>query len=222
MEGIREAIGTGNVSPLVSSSKWAEIKGKPNSLVLKTVPEKAIGDAVMATKNSACPDICGLSPEMIKIALPVIEVPLTFIINTSIASGVVPESWKCARVLPLHIKGKKSSVSNYRPVSILPSCSKILEKIVKNQIDKFCQKIELIPSHQHGFQKNKSTISALGAITHQWKLTKQKGERVGVLFFYLSAVIDESRLTFMPYGAYFVLTFAITVINKFDAIRQHF
>ena len=69
-----------------------------------------------------------------------LDTPITHIINTPITTGVFPEHWKNAVVIPILKKGDvKTDVNNYRPVSCLVAASKVLEKIVCNQITKFME-----------------------------------------------------------------------------------
>jgi hypothetical protein len=103
---------------------------------------------------------------MLKIASSVISEPLSWVINSSILSQTVPKVWKKARIIPLHKKKEKFQAKNYRPVSILPTCSKIMEEVVRVQLNKYVQTMKIIPSSQHGFQAGKLTITALGAATH--------------------------------------------------------
>ena len=60
--------------------------------------------------------------------------PLTNIINVSLETGYVPREWKVARVVPLFKSGKTTDLDNYRPISILPVASKILEKVLHMQL----------------------------------------------------------------------------------------
>ena len=90
---------------------------------------------------------------------------LTVIVNTSLTTGVFPEIWKHAMVIPLLKKGDQENVSNYRPISLLPILSKIVEKIVSNQLLDFLLKNNLLSNSQHGFRPNLSTESALLKIT---------------------------------------------------------
>ena len=84
---------------------------------------------------------------------------LTKIINTSLYSGVVPSIWKKALVCPVHKKGPKKDVRNYRPISLLPICSKVLERCVFNAIfDRLNPKIHRL---QHGFRAGMSTTTQL-------------------------------------------------------------
>jgi len=81
-------------------------------------------------------------------------------------------------------------VSNYRPVSILPSPSKVLEEAVRRQLSKYCEDNKIIPPSQHGFRKKLSTISAVCAAHHDWRKAKEARLEVGALFFDLSAAFD--------------------------------
>ena len=68
---------------------------------------------------------------------------------------------KCARVIPLFKSDLTSSCTNYRPVSVLPAFSKILEKLVDNHLIKYLEKYHILSSNQYGFRKNHSTFHAL-------------------------------------------------------------
>ena len=90
-----------------------------------------------------------------------ISEPLTYIINLSINSGVVPDQMKLARMVPLFKSGDKRLFSNYRPVSVLPIFSKSLEKIAYFRLINYLDKHKLLASNQYGFRKNHSTSLAL-------------------------------------------------------------
>ena len=159
-------------------------------LTLRCVSEQEVGRILRKLKKSSCPDVDGISPDILKLAAPVLCTPLTFIINTSIESQVVPDAWKRAKLLPLHKKGAKTDITNYRPVSILPSPSKVLEEVVRSQLSKYCEDKHIIPASQHGFRSKRSTTTAVCAAHHDWKKAKDDGLEVGALFFDLSAAFD--------------------------------
>ncbi len=92
---------------------------------------------------------------------------LTIIINTSIVTGIFPASWKNAIVTPLHKKGNQDEISNYRPISLLPIFSKILEKINANQLVSFLETNKSLSHTQHGFRPKLSTDTALHFITNK-------------------------------------------------------
>ena len=86
---------------------------------------------------------------------------LTYILNLSINSGIVPVQMKLARVVPLYKSGDKRSLSTNRPVSVLPVFSKFLEKAVYNRLIHFFDKYEILYNNQYGFGKKRSTSVAL-------------------------------------------------------------
>ena len=103
----------------------------------------------------------GIPFSYLRDALPVLIYYIFIIINTSIVTGIFPKSWKHPFVIPYFKKGDTDNVSNYRPISLLPILSKILEKIVANQLMLFLESNKLLSESQHGFRKNLSTETAL-------------------------------------------------------------
>ena len=88
-------------------------------------------------------------------------VPLTHIINVSITKGYFPEEFKLAKVLPIFKSGDDQNIQNYRPISILPLFSKILEKIFANHIMDFLDTNKILYDKQFGFRKSHSTSHAI-------------------------------------------------------------
>ncbi len=207
IEKIRQSIPKTKVDPLYGAKKRAMgLNLHEGAFHLRTVSEKEIQQAIRNSKGSSCPDYFGISPAALKLAPEVVSVPLTWIINKIIATSTIPECWKIAKVLPLHKKKSKDKVENYRPVSILPSPSKIMEMIIQRQFSAYFEKNGILPSSQFGFRRNLSTIHAIGAADHDWKKSRQKGLDCGALFFDLSAAfdtIDVGLLTskLITYGA---------------------
>ena len=69
--------------------------------------------------------------------------------------------WKTAKVIPLYKKGQRNLPGNYRPISVLPAISKILERILCDQLYSYLTKYELLSNFQSGFRKFHSTATAL-------------------------------------------------------------
>ena len=106
-------------------------------------------------KNLKCNKSSGMDnipPRLLKDAAAVIAKPLTEIINTSLAMGAVPDEWKCAKVTPVFKKGKRSEMDNYRPISVLPVASKLLERTVHRQLYQFLSKHQILSPFQCGFR----------------------------------------------------------------------
>ena len=82
-----------------------------------------------------------ISVRMIKLCINSVAHPLTLIFQNSMAAGTFPTQWKRANIVPIHKKNDKQIVSNYRPVSLLPICSKIFEKLFSTNFPNFLRTI---------------------------------------------------------------------------------
>ena len=115
----------------------------------------------------------------------------TSLINFSFRLGQFPFQWKLANVIPLFKKDNRHLKTNYRPVSLLPSLSKICEKIVFMQLHNFLLDIGFLYKCQSGFRPGDSTINQLIYITHQIYLAFESGEKVRVTFLDISKAFDK-------------------------------
>ena len=86
--------------------------------------------------------------------------------NLSIRSGVFPAKLKTSRTVPVFKSGDPLSCDNYRPIYLLSSISKILEKFVANQLVNHLEYNKLLYEHQYGFQRKKSTVHNLLHLTN--------------------------------------------------------
>ena len=100
-------------------------------------------------------------------SLPVTIYYILVIVNTSIVTGVHPELWKHSFVAPVFKSGDVENIGNYRPISLLPIISKIIEKIIANQLIDFLESNKLLAENQHGFRPNLSTETALLTVTNK-------------------------------------------------------
>ena len=119
------------------------------------------------TSKSTGPD--GISARMLKSVATSITPSITRLFNLSLSTGILPDPWKSARIVPiLKSTQNQSSPTNYRPISILPLVSKLLEKHVHQLL--FCHLQENYPisSRQWGFLPERSAQSALLSVTHNW------------------------------------------------------
>ena len=87
--------------------------------------------------------------------------PLQMIFSNIISTSIYPDLWKLANITPIFKKGNKQLVENYRPISLLPICGKILEKIIFNQMYTYLQSNLLITKNQPGFRPGDSTTNQL-------------------------------------------------------------
>ena len=108
-----------------------------------------------------------LSVSMIKLCDAEIVIPLCVIYENCLATGKFPEIWKKANVLPIHKKERRQVKNDYRPISLLPICGKIFEKLILDCIYEHLTYNQLITPSQSGFRPGELTINQLLYITHR-------------------------------------------------------
>ena len=117
---------------------------------------------------------------------------LANITNKCFLTGKFPEAWKLARVKPLHKKGSRTSVKNYRPIALLCSLSKVVERAAFNQIYSHFSKLGLFDKRQYGFRSGHSTT--LAVLDLMQVITEAKNglnpDKVNTLLLDLSAAFD--------------------------------
>ena len=117
-------------------------------------------------KNPECDDI---SPDVVKIVSNEIFFILKHIFNIALAKGVFPEKLKIAWVTAIFKAGNNTLVTNYRPISVLPCFSKLLERIMCNRLCKFLVEKDILYQKKSGFQSahsaEHSIIQLLNRIT---------------------------------------------------------
>ena len=131
------------------------------------ISEAAVRGAIaMVSPNKAC-GTDNISARIIIECADELAVPLTKICKLSVTSGVFPERWKRANIIPLHKKGDKKDPSNYRSVSLLPLFGKILERVVFDQL--FHHVSPVLSPHQHGFIPKRSCSTNLSSyLKYAW------------------------------------------------------
>jgi len=142
------------------------LSNKPNckfTFTLMSVED--IVQIINSLKPKVSSGLDELSNKMLKLIKDVIAPPLTIIINQMLNTGIFPDKLKISKVIPLFKKGDDKLFSNYRPISLLSSISKIFEKVIFNQVSKYFEINNLIFNNQYGFRKKYSTeIAALHLI----------------------------------------------------------
>ena len=108
-----------------------------------------------------------VSVRMLKICDISIIKPLLLIFNNSIKEGIFPSLWKKANISPIYKKGDKNDGKNYRPISVLPICGKLFERMIYDALYNFFESNDILNSNQSGFRKGDSCINQLLSITHE-------------------------------------------------------
>ena len=150
------------------------------SIIQKINPRKAVGP-------SSIP--CSILHHMKELAI-----PLCGIANISFSKGIHPDKLKITKIIPIFKKGSKLLPENYRPISLLPICGKILEKIIFNNIYTYLHTNNLITNNQSGFRPGDSTTNQLLYLLdeiHQ-AFDSTKSCEVRTVFLDISKAFDKS------------------------------
>jgi hypothetical protein len=137
-----------------------------NSLEFTEVGPNHLCEIIKTFQTKSSCDLDRISIKLLKHVIFDVSVPLSHIFNLSLASGNFPSKLKTSRTVPIFKAGSPLLCDNYRPISLLSTLSKLLEKIVSRQLVAHLEDNNLIYEHQYGFQHGKSTEHNLIQLTN--------------------------------------------------------
>ena len=148
-----------------------------------TLSVEAIGKIIQNLDSNKGHGYDYVSICMLKICGDSIDEPLEIIFRQALLTGVFPSEWKKGNIVPVHKKSDKQNIKNYRPVSLLPICGKIFERLIFNEMFRFFISNNLISPNQSGFKPGDSCINQLLSITHEIYKSFDDGLEVRDIFF---------------------------------------
>lgn len=122
---------------------------------------KEVIETIRSLKSKLSSGLDEVPSKVVKYCAGQLATPLACIINKSFEQGYFPSLLKTAKIYPKHKKGSLTKVENYRPISLVSTFSKIIEKVALKRMIEHLQKHELLTKHQHGFLKGRSATTAL-------------------------------------------------------------
>lgn len=147
-------------------SQLSQIKDKlRNSFALFLTDESEVTSIINSLRSSSAPGWDSINTSTLKQLIPYVTKPISYLCNMSFEQGIFPDICKKAIVCPIYKTGDKSDPTNYRPISLLSTISKIIEKLVNKRLMSFLEKNNLLSKHQFGFRGNKSTEDAVLKLT---------------------------------------------------------
>ena len=154
--------------------------------ITETETLKAIDN--LENKNSSGHD--GISNKLLKLTKNILIKPLTLKINQMITTGIFTDSFKKSKIIPIFKKGDQSLLINYRPTSLLPTISKVFERIIFDQMYHYFNSNSLLAEQQYGFRKKHSTEYAAVKLVDHISKEMESGKTSCSLFIDLSKAFD--------------------------------
>ena len=166
-------------------------KRTDKNLVNIDITELQIVNIIMKLNPNKSHGYEGISIAMLQLCSHEIANPLKIIFQHSLSAGCFPDNCKLANVQPIHKKGSRQQKTNYRPISLLPICGKILEKIVFDSVYHFLNRNNQLSKNQSGFRPGDSTINQLLSITADMFQSFENYHETRAIFLDISKAFDK-------------------------------
>lgn len=177
-----------NTAPTNTSPELPVSHG--NSFVLLDTDNEEVERTILGLKSSCAVGWDDIPSNIIKACRATLVPYITHICNISFATGVFPKCFKKAIVHPIFKSGNRDNVNNYRPISVLSSMSKVLERLLNNRLVNYLESQNLISPNQFGFRKNKSTEDAVLGLTELVSCMLDSKKKAIGMFLDLSKAFD--------------------------------
>lgn len=169
------------------------------SFALLDTDEDEITRIICGLKDDCAVGWDNISNKTLKLFKHILVPPLTHIFRMCFSEGIFPRCLKKAIVIPIFKSGNKDLVNNYRPISLLPSISKILEKIINSRLVNYLEKNEFLSSAQFGFRAKLSTADAVHSLTDYVSEELGKGNQTLGIFLDLAKAFDTVSVSTLLY-----------------------
>jgi hypothetical protein len=176
-------------SALKRDSSINTSKPYPN-MKYKYISTRELEKIIKSLKPKAAHGYDGVSTRILKWSAPYISTPLTYIFNKALEKGVYPTRLKYSTIVPIYKTGDKFNMSNFRPISLLISFSKILEMIIYDRIKTHITLYKILADEQYGFRDNTSTDNAAYNLLLNITTALNNKQIVGGIFCDLSKAFD--------------------------------
>ena len=152
--------------------------------------EERIRNLIDGLKEFSAPGPDGIPPKLVKILKDEISKPLEILFRRSLDDGCIPDDWRDAHVTAIHKKGSKADPGNYRGVSLTCVLGKLLERIVKSDVDAYIEMNGLMSKSQHGFRSGRSPMTNLVEFFNEATKWYDAGRSFDVIYLDFSKAFD--------------------------------
>ncbi len=161
-----------------------------NRFKFKPVSVNQICKLLSGLNTSKAHGVDGIVARSLKTAAKELAFPLATIFNYSLCTGTIPGEWKQAQVTPVFKDGSRQDTSNYRPISVIPLCMKVFEKVVHAQLYDHISRNNLLNQFQSGFRPGYSTATALTDVSDYFYDQRRLGNMSGAIYLDLKKAFD--------------------------------
>ena len=161
-----------------------------STFAFKPVDEETIVKLLQNMKKSKAPGIDNINGRFLRDGANIMGKPIAQLCNLSLSSSSFPSCCKTAKLKPLFKKGSKTDPQNYRPISLLPIISKVIERVVHNQTNSFLTQNNILYTFQSGFRSKHSTDSCLSHLNDKILKGFDSGLVTGMILIDLQKAFD--------------------------------
>ena len=179
--------------PKAANSSEVEVSDEEplaESYSLSSFTETEVFKQVKALNITKSSGLSNISARVVRLSLKTLNTEFTHLLNTSITTNKFPDEWKKATVTPIPKKGNLQLVSNYRPISLLPTPGKVMEKLIHNQLVEHIENNGLLSDYQYGFRRNRSTLHAVTQVVNHVGNNLNKKIRTVAIFIDFKKAFD--------------------------------
>ncbi|XP_046801406.1 uncharacterized protein LOC124418642 [Lucilia cuprina] len=210
--------------PIVDEGCWDVIFSSNMGFSFRTMDELEVYNTMNSIKTNAV-GYDGIPIKYLKLIFPVIAKPLIFIFNKIITTSEFPSIWKIGRIVPVPKIKSPRLATNFRPIIILSCCSKILEILLRNQIQEYLGEKGLLSTFQSGYRENYNTTGlTLGVVEALRHNMDMKFESLAIFLDYSRAFdsISHSMLITKLLNSFKFDNTACKLIRSFLTGRRQF
>lgn len=220
-------VGKTQAEKIGSSCKTPESYFKDNikdSIFLIPTTEEEIKKITLSLRSKHSSGYDRLSTFELKQLINVLAKPLTILSNRILSEGTFPEALKIAKVIPLHKGNEKSSLNNYRPISLLPAISKVFEKLIYKRINSFLTSNKILNDSQYGFRTKLSTTHAVSELVGNIVQATEKNKITIVTYADMSKAFDTICHNVLKFklNKYGIRGTALKLISSYISNRRQY
>ena len=171
------------------SSYYKKLNIKSNFIFNQTT-EQTVLKILKDLKTYKAPGIDNIKGMFLRDGANILAAPIAQLCNISMSTMSFPSECKIAKLKPLFKKGSRTDPKNYRPISLLPLISKIIEKVVHEQTNAFLNENKIIFKFQSGFRSNHSTSTCLSYLNDKIFKGFDSGLLTGIILIDLQKAFD--------------------------------